>query len=488
MTTRNPFVQRGLAALLFLTVGCAPGQGSETERLAAQDPAAAVADTAAAQSLSATFRAAAQRAERSVVYIEVEKEAEAMAPQDVPEPFRFFFGPEGPQQGPEVQRGAGSGFVLDDQGHIVTNHHVVEGADYVRVTALDRREFDAEVVGSDPDTDIAIIKIQQADSPLPPAALGSSQRVQVGDWVLALGNPLGLNFTVTAGIVSAKGRQIGIGGTALESFIQTDAAINMGNSGGPLVDLQGRVVGINTLIYGGMRNIGYGFAVPIDVAKKVVEDILEYGYVRRPRLGVGVQSVDAVDAEVFGLDRVAGAIVGQVEPGTPAAEAGLETGDVIVSLDGEPVETSGERTARLAPYEPGDAGELGVVRYGGRMTRTVELGEFPHDDEEAAPEETRRNASEKLGFSVQPLTAQVAEQLGYENPEGVIVAQVRPNSSAALAGIQRGLKILSINRQAVASVGDVDRIAGDLEPGSIVSLRVEIPGQGETIINYRARR
>ena len=491
MIQRNPFLQRTLTALLFFVVACSPGQGRETERLTAQGAATppAVADPATAHSLSATFRAAASRAEQSVVYVEVEKEAAAMDPQQIPEPFRFFFGPEGPQPDPGPQLGAGSGFVFDDQGHIITNHHVVEGADYVKVRSLDRREFEAKVVGSDPDTDVAVIKIEPNGKTLPPATLGSSSRIQVGDWVLALGNPLGLDFTVTAGIVSAKGRQVGLGRqTALESFIQTDAAINMGNSGGPLVDLEGRVIGINTLIYGGMRYVGYGFAVPIDIAKKVVADILEYGHVRRPRLGVGVSTVDAVDAEVFGLESVAGAMVGEISEDSPAAAAGIETGDVIVALDGEPIGTSSELTSRLAQYAPGDEVELTIVRYGERMKKSVELGEFEHDGGEAERAATRETTAEKLGFSVQPLTAQVAEQLGYDDADGVIISQVRAGSSAAQAGISRGMRLLSVNRQPVRAPADLERIAGELAGGSVVSLQVEIPGRGTTIINYRARR
>ncbi|MDX1631739.1 MAG: Do family serine endopeptidase [Thermoanaerobaculia bacterium] len=488
----TPVIRRFLVAVLLFTVACAPGESREAERAAqGPDAPATTADHEAATSLSRAFRSAADRADDSVVYIEVEKEAEANVPQNIPEPFRHFFGP-GPQE-PQPSRGVGSGFVLDDEGHIVTNHHVVSGADFVLVRTHDRREFEAEVVGSDPDTDVAVIKIDNGEDPPPPAELGSSQNTRVGDWVLALGYPLGLESTVTAGIVSAKGRQVGISGqpgrrTALESFIQTDAAINQGNSGGPLVNLQGEVVGINTLIYGGMRFVGYGFAVPIDLAQKVIGDLLEYGYVRRPKLGVSISTVTAADAEAFGLEEVAGAKVASVEEGSAADEADLETGDVIVALNGEPVRTASDLTAGLARFEPGTEVELTVVRYGERMTITPELGEFEHDGDQEAAEPEEESAVEKLGFSVQSLSPELAEQLGYEDAQGVVVSNVAPFSSAARAGVARGIKILAINRQEVRSPRDVTRIAREIEEGSLVSLKVAIPDLGENIINYYTRR
>lgn len=487
----SPLIRRALVAVLFFTVACVPGESREAERAAQGRASTSTADTEAAASLSRAFRAAADRAEESVVYIEVEKTAEASIPQNIPEPFRHFFGPD-PQE-PQPSRGVGSGFVLDDEGHIVTNHHVVSDADFVLVRTHDRREFQAEVVGSDADTDIAIIKIDNDEKPLPAATLGSSHETRVGDWVLALGYPLGLESTVTAGIVSAKGRQVGVVAqtgrqTALESFIQTDAAINQGNSGGPLVNLEGEVIGINTLIYGGMRFVGYGFAVPIDLAHKVIDDLLEYGYVRRPKLGVSISTVTAADAEAFGLEQVAGAKVASVEEGSAADGAGLETGDVIVALNGEPIRTSSDLTARLAQLKPGAEVELTLVRYGDRKTVTAELGEFEHDGDDEATEPDGESAVEKLGFSVQSLTPELADQLGYENAQGVVVSNVVPFSSAARAGVARGMKILAINRQEVRSPRDVARIAREIQEGSLVSLRAEIPGVGENIVNYYTRR
>jgi len=297
-------------------------------------------DTAIASALSNAFRAAADRALPAVVQVTVERGTQ-VAGRTVPLPdmFRYFFGlPEGgpDQQIPlPPQQSTGSGFIFDQQGHIVTNNHVVADAERVRVRLVDGREYAAEVVGTDPSTDVALLKVRAGNEErLPVLAFADSDSLRVGDWVLALGNPLGLDFSVTAGIVSARGRQITGRTGALEAFIQTDAAVNPGNSGGPLVDLLGRVVGVNTAIVGGPRFVGYGFAVPINLARRVVSDLLEYGYVRRPRVGVSVSDVTAVDAEAYGLDRIAGAQVKTVEAGSPADRAGIEVGDVVVALDG----------------------------------------------------------------------------------------------------------------------------------------------------------
>jgi serine protease Do len=306
--------------------------------------------------------------------------------------------------------------------------------------------------------------------------------------VLALGSPLGLDFTVTAGIVSAKGRQLTGRRLALESFIQTDAAINPGNSGGPLVDLNGSVIGINTAIFGAQRFVGYGFAIPIDLANRVISDLLEYGEVRRPRLGVQISDVTAVDAEAYGLDEVSGADINVVEPGSPADEAGLQIGDVIVAVDGAAVENATDLTTTLARKQPGDDVQLTVFRKGDRKKITVELGRF--ETSEAEGQERRqasRDLTKLLGFRVETLTPQIAERLGVERREGVVIAEVAPFSSAANAGIRPGQVVLEINGREVRRVRDVSAIADDLESGDVVSIRLLIPDVGETIVNYRAR-
>ncbi|HEX2254878.1 MAG TPA: Do family serine endopeptidase [Thermoanaerobaculia bacterium] len=491
-----PPVRRGLLAALVLLLAC--GDAATAQDEAAQEvrqrlgASTVPADQSAARSLSATFRAAAEQALPAVVYIEVERPGSALrGPQS---PFDFFFGPQQPnpqqprqpmqpgQAPPEV--GSGSGFILDREGHVITNHHVVADAERILVRLLDGRELEAEVVGSDENSDVAVIRVDP-EGGLPTAELGHSDPLQVGDWVLALGSPLGLDFTVTAGIVSARGRQISGRQLALESFIQTDAAINRGNSGGPLVGLDGRVVGINTAILG--PGIGYGFAIPIDLAKRVVRDLLEHGYVRRPQLGVSISDVTAVDAEVYGLERVAGAEIAFVQPDTPAARAGLQPGDVVVALDGEDIDSGNALTTQLARREPGERVTLTIVRDRQRRPVEVELGQFETNGEQQADRDRDRGPEELLGFNVEPLTPQTARRLGFDETEGVVIANVVPFSPAARAGLAPGQRLLAVNGRPVGSAAEVRRAGEGLEAGDVVSLRVEVPEVGETVINYRTR-
>ncbi len=492
-------IVRILTVLTVLVgVACGPAATSESaETSAAADaqrssieeklgPRPENVDTAAARNLSATFRAAAHEALPAVVYIEVQKDAGAG--QRGRSPFDFFFGPhQGPQGEAPPQTGAGSGFLYDEQGHVITNHHVVADANFVLVRLVDGREYEAEVVGSDQSSDLAVLKIEPEDGEtLPTAKLGHSEPVQVGDWVLALGSPFELEATVTAGIVSAKGRQLGRGGTALEAYIQTDAAINPGNSGGPLVGLDGRVVGINTAIVGGRAFVGYGFAIPIDLAQRVISDLLEFGHVRRPRLGVQVDDVADVDAEAYGLEEVRGAEIVTVQPDTPASEVGLQPGDVILAVDGEPIDDATELTTDLAQRKPGDEVTLDLVREGESLEVSVELGQF-ETGEEGGEEPTTARAEETLGFSVQPMTPQIAQRLGYDQATGVVIAQVAPFSAAANAGLRPGMKLLRINGRTVQAPADVEEAAADVSSGDVVSLRLMLPETGETVVNYRVR-
>jgi serine protease Do len=337
-------------------------------------------------------------------------------------------------------------------------------------------------------TDLAVLKLDAGHRRLASATLGDSDALQVGDWVLALGSPFTLEFTVTAGIISAKGRQLPGPPTALQSFLQTDAAINPGNSGGPLVDLTGRVVGVNTAIVGGRGFVGYGFAIPVNLVKKVVQDILQYGEVRRPQLGVQIAAVTEADAEVYGLPEIRGAKIAVVQPGSPAARAGIRIGDVVLALDGEPIRTPAELTTRLARHQPGDRVRLTLFRDKQESDVTVELGRFEApEDGEAARRSGAGPVEEALGFEVQPLTSALAQQYGLDRTRGVVVSQVSPLSSAATSGVQRGMVVLSINGKAVESVADVQRIAAGLGAGQVVSLRGVVPGVGETVINYRVR-
>jgi serine protease Do len=446
-------------------------------------------DPQIARALSNTFRAAADRALHAVVQVTVEESASraSQQQQQVPDDLRRFFGFGDAQPGPAPpQTGTGSGVLFDAEGRIITNNHVVANADKLRVRLLDGHEYTAQVVGADPSTDIAVIKIAATNGEkFPTVTLGNSDSVRVGDWVLALGSPLGLDFTVTAGIISARGRQLSGEAGALESFIQTDAAINPGNSGGPLVDLYGQMVGVNTAIAGGQRFVGYGFAVPVNLARRVVRDLLAYGYVRRPRLGISVGNVTAVAAEAYHLDRIAGAEVKAVEEGSPAARAGIAVGDVVVALDGRPIETATDLTTELAQRKPGERVRLTLIRNGQRRDVTVELAEFARTRTTADRGTPRATPAARLGFDVAPLTAQIAQELGMRERSGVVVTSVAPYSAAAAAGLRRGQLVLRINDQEVRTPQDVARIAAQLRSGQVASVRVRDPQIGETIVNYR---
>jgi serine protease Do len=446
-------------------------------------------DTSFAALLSSAFRGAAESVLPSVVFVSVEREIAGEMPAQIPDLFRRFFDFDAPAPETPVppQIGSGSGFVFDDEGHIITNHHVVAEATRVDVRTFDGQEFEAEVVGSDPVTDIALLRVGAHGGELSRAPIGDSQSLLIGDWVIALGNPLGLDFTVTAGIVSARGRRLTGRQSAVESFIQTDAAINPGNSGGPLVDLSGRVVGINTAIAGSDRFVGYGFAVPMRLALEVVDDLLEYGYARRPRLGIRVSSVTAVDAEVYGLDRVRGAEVNTVDPDSPA-EGRLEVGDVILELDGDPIETANDLTAGLRLRDPGEEVELVVQRDRRQQRIRVVLGEFEQEEAETRPVPGPDDAEELMGFRLQSLTPQLANQFGIERDSGLIITDVRPFSQAARAGVRAGQILLELNGEPVRSTSAFRDQAEGLEADDVVSLRVIDPEVGETIVNFRARR
>ncbi|HSJ14720.1 MAG TPA: trypsin-like peptidase domain-containing protein [Longimicrobiales bacterium] len=450
-----------------------------------------VSDTATAFRLSSTFRAASERALPAVVFISVTAPPGRVARGnfEVPEELRPFFDQFGftlpDSMAVPPQQGSGSGFIIDAQGHIMTNHHVVGNATRILVRLLDGREYEARLVGSDANTDVALIRIDPLPGEtLPVSVLGDSDELRVGDWVLALGNPLGFDFTVTAGIVSAKGRQLVSRETALEAYIQTDAAINRGNSGGPLVDLYGRVVAMNTAI-SGPTFVGYGFAVPIGLARRVVEDLQRYGFVRRPRIGVYVQDVTAVDAEVYGLREVRGAEITAVQPGEAGAEAGLRAGDVVLAIDAQPIRNRIDFTERLARRQPGDRVQLTVWRDRAERQVAVRLGEFERAEPATAvaPADTVR-APQRLGFTARGLRP---EESARSAGRGVAIASVE--RLGPLAGqVRAGTVLLSINGQAVDSVEDVVRLARRVEPGRAVSLRLLDAELGEMVVNYRAPR
>jgi serine protease Do len=438
-------------------------------------------DTAAATRLSAAFRAAAGHALPAVVQITT------IAMTDGPPALIPGLHPE---ISPQRTQGTGSGFFIDANGHILTNHHVVRNAMNVNVMLLDGREYTADVIGSDPNSDIAVLRVHAPGNDLPVSELGDSDQLRVGDWVIALGNPMGLTFTATAGIVSAKGRAIGIlpGETALESFIQTDAAINPGNSGGPLVDLNGRVVGINTAIESATGFFtGAGFAIPIDLARKFASDIVNYGVVHRPRLGVQIQDVNAADAEVYSLPSISGVEVVSVNPGTPADRAGMELGDVIIALNGQPVNTVSELQARVARFQPGDRVAVDFIRYGDHRRATVQLGEFEVAQEPRARERQTRDGN-ALGFTVSQLPAGMAARIGLRGENIPVVASVDPLSPAGRAGLGRGHVIQKFNGREIRAIRDLERAAASVRSGDVVSLIVlnaAVENPAPTIVNYR---
>jgi len=479
-----------LATGALLAAGCgAPPEASAEQQRAFQataDRDVSAADTTFASELSAAFRAAARGTLPSLVFVTVEREGPT--PRAAPPDFlrRFFDFDRPGQSSPAPPIASGSGFVIDTGGYIVTNQHVVAHAARVDVRTFGGREFPAEVVGRDSVTDIALLKIDPDGHRLAAAVLGTSDQLLIGDWVLALGSPLGLDFTVTAGIVSAKDRQLTGRETTVESFIQTDAAINPGNSGGPLIDLAGRVVGVNTAIYGSDRFVGYGFAVPINIVLEVANDLREFGHARRPRLGIRVGRIDAVDAEVYGLDLVQGAEVVTVDREGPAAGQ-LEVGDVILAVDGEPIGSANELTATLLGRDPGDVVALRVVRDQSERTVRVRLGEFGGPQARPAAPAQAAETGGLLGIVVEGVTPELVRRYEIGRTSGVVITGVRPGSQAARAGVREGQVLLAVNDEPAQLPTQVRAQAGRLSPGDVVSLRVIDPELGETIINYRVR-
>ncbi len=388
-----------------------------------------------------------------------------------PDPFRDFydrfFGGERPNQKPK--NGMGSGFIIDKQGHILTNYHVIEDADEIVVTLDDdgaEKEYSATLVGSDPKTDIALIKINRDagdDKDFPFLKLGSSENLEVGEWVVAIGNPFGLSHTVTVGVVSALGRSIGAG--PYDEFIQTDASINPGNSGGPLINIEGQVIGINTAIISGNTggNVGIGFAIPIDIVAGILGDLKEKGTVTRGWLGVMIQKITPELAKSFGLARSEGALVGDVMPDGPAAKGGIQRGDVIIRFDGKQVRDMEDLPKIVAATSPNSIVDVDVIRDGAQMTFSVSI-ELLRD----AQETVVAAKANPLGLNVQDITEELARNLKLESTDGVLVSDVTAGNAAAEAGIRRGDVISEMNRSIVRNTRDYQNLLASVSKGSSV--------------------
>ena len=395
--------------------------------------------------------------------------------------FRHFFGQRPEQE--MKQRSLGSGVVVSGDGYILTNNHVVADADEILVTLSDKKKYEAQIIGRDPKTDLALIKIK-TEKTIPAAELGDSDKLMVGDWVVAIGNPFGLGSTVTAGIVSAKGRVIGAG--PYDNFIQTDASINPGNSGGPLFNLDGEVIGINTAIVsqsGG--NVGIGFAIPINMAKSVMPQLKERGKVTRGWLGVSIQAVTQEIKEKFGLETEEGALIAEVTKGSPADKGGLKMGDVIITFDGKKVKEMKNLPSIVAETPVGKEVEILVIRMGEEKRLTVKVGELKEETRRAA---TIPEIEEDFGLSVQELTPELAESLDLKGEKGVVISGIKNGSPASEAGLQRGDLIQEIERESVESMDDYKRIMKESSSKKQILIVIKHRGHSRYVVLKREKK
>ncbi len=407
----------------------------------------------------------------AVVNLEVAQKVEMFEGGHPLAPFGFQM-PEGDEEGFRMQRGAGSGFLISPDGYILTNNHVIDEADEVIVRLGDERELQAKVVGSDPRTDVALVKVQ-TDTPLPFVELGVSGDMKVGDWVVAIGNPFGLSNTVTAGIISAKGRIIGAG--PYDDFIQTDASINPGNSGGPLFNLAGQVVGINTAInpYGQ----GIGFAVPIDQIAEILDELKSEGRVARGWIGVGLQDLDPVLQQRLQADR--GVVISQVYAGTPAHSAGLEAGDVVFELDGSDVEESGALVRAVGSHKPGETIKLGLFRDGKQKQIAVKLGERPEEGSIRGQRWQPETGDDEAEAAREPAWGFTVREMG---GKGLVVTEVAPDSPAT-GKLHPGDVVLEANRRTLKSGRDLAGVLGEAADGVLLVVR---RGEAELLVTLEA--
>jgi len=395
--------------------------------------------------------------------------------------FRHFFG-QIPEQEMK-QRSLGSGVVVSGDGYILTNNHVVADADEILVTLSDKKKYEAQIIGRDPKTDLALIKIKTENTILA-ARLGDSDKLRVGDWVVAIGNPFGLGSTVTAGIVSAKGRVIGAG--PYDNFIQTDASINPGNSGGPLFNLEGELIGINTAIVapsGG--NVGIGFAIPINMAKSVMPQLKERGKVIRGWLGVSIQEVTQEMKEKFGLKTEEGALVGEVTKGSPADKGGLKRGDVIINFDGKKVKTMKSLPAMVADTPVAKEVEIIIIRKGKEKRLTITIGELKEETRVAA---TIPEIEEGFGLSVQELTPELAESLSLKGEKGVVISGIKKGSPASDAGLQRGDLIQEIEHEPLKNLSDYKRIMKESSSKKQILIVIKHRGHSRYVVLKKEKK
>jgi serine protease Do len=435
--------------------------------IAAQAVAQSAEDIAILDKSSKAFVNVVEKAKPAVVNIRVEKTTTSRTPGGTsPEDmfnhpfFDQFFGPQFRRQLPEPrefkQQGQGSGFIISKDGFILTNNHVVEGADTINVTLFDNREFVAKVIGTDPQSDVALLKIEDPAN-LPVLPLGDSGNLEAGEWVIAIGNPFGLSQTVTVGVVSATGRS-GVGISDYENFIQTDAAINPGNSGGPLINGRGEAVGINTALFsrtGGY--MGIGFAIPINMAKLIQDQLQKEGKVTRGWLGVVIQNVNKELAESFGLKQTSGILISEVQKDSPANAAGLKQGDVILRLNNIELNDVSDLRNRVALLQPKNKAILDIIREGREKKVQVTIGEQPSSFATGVPGPDEDQSLDQFGLTLQELTPELAKKFEYEENSGLVISDVTAGSPADVAGLKPGHLVEEVNRVRVRSLEDLDK-------------------------------
>ncbi|MFO7965470.1 MAG: DegQ family serine endoprotease [Desulfobacterales bacterium] len=433
------------------------------------------------------FSEIAEKAKPSVVNIRTEKIIKGGSrvfrhffdsPFGEGSPFDDFFAPffENRPIPDYKQRSLGSGFIIDEGGYIVTNNHVIEDADEIKVKLVDGREYEGKIVGRDPNTDLALLKID-ASEPLTPLPFGDSDKLKVGTWVTAIGSPFGLEQTVTAGIVSAKGRTIGSG--PYDDFIQTDASINPGNSGGPLVDLRGRVVGINTAIVAGGQ--GIGFAIPINMAAGIIDQLMESGEVTRGWIGVAIQEMTPELADYYKIKNHKGVLVTEVYENDPADKAGIKQKDVIIAVDGKPVTTPRDLSMRIAGMAVGSKVSIDLIRDGKK--KSVEVKPAKRNDEELLAGK-EKPTKEDLGLELVAMTKEIAAKYGYpENEKGLLVLGVEPGKPAQVAGIRRGDLIKEVNHHPVDTIESFRRVIDGIRDGRSFQVLILRKNIGYIVVN-----